>query len=104
MESKGARLEGDPNEIPIITDSVMNFKIISSGQFAGASREITAIVMDLNRSAAKIKSLVDEEKKAQGGGSGGSGTGGSGGAATTGNNKSQAPAKGAPRVVYWNEK
>ena len=111
VESKNARLEGDPNDIPITTDSVMNFRVSSIGQFAGASREITAIVMDLNKSAAKVKSMLDEEKKSQQGDKDGSAAGdpkdssGKSGSGTgTASNQKSTPAKGAPRIVYWNEK
>jgi general secretion pathway protein K len=109
VQSKNARLEGKTEDIPITTDSVMNFRIISTGQFAGAQREIVAIVMDLNKSAAKIKTFVDQEKKdkSQTTDKNPDGTPKTTDPAkpgTTATAKPAAPAKGAPRVVYWNER
>lgn len=91
--STRVRLMGDPKTIPMVCDSVMNFKIRSSGEFAGASREITAIVMDFNKTATKIKSYTDAEKKA---------SDPSGGAAAK--PKKDPIPKGPPRIVFWSEK
>ena len=113
VEQHGVRLQGDYKKIPITYDSVFNFKIRSTGEFAGATREITAIVMDLNKTAAKVKDFVSKDKQAAGGGSGAGGAAGTGGAGTgaggTGaaggaNDKNKGPTKGPPRVVYWNER
>ena len=102
---RGARLIGDPNSIPITCDSAMNFKIRSTGSFAGAAREITAIVLDLNKSASKIKTFVDQDKK--------SSQDPAADPAKTGADKTQTSnstppkdpiPKGPPRVVYWNER
>lgn len=99
VTGRGIRLVGDPANIPITCDTVMNFKIRSTGEFAGATREITAIVMDLNRTASKIKSFVDKEKKDAGAAGGGKPSGG------TDKNAAKDPLpKGAPRIVYWSEK
>ncbi|WP_374032650.1 general secretion pathway protein GspK [Bdellovibrio bacteriovorus] len=113
VQGKGIRTEGNPEDVPLICDSVMNFKIRSTGEFAGATREITAIVMDLQKTASKVKSYVDKDKKAAAGGDqsggnpdpaagGGNPSGGSAGG-SAGNNATQIP-KGPPRVVYWNER
>ncbi|WP_253721048.1 general secretion pathway protein GspK [Bdellovibrio bacteriovorus] len=102
VQQKGIRIMGNPEDIPMTCDTVMNFKIRSTGEFAGATREITAIVMDLNRAATKIKSFVDKEKqdpnpppedptkpKTPTGGN---------------NNQSNQVQKGPPRIVFWQER
>lgn len=98
VQQKGVRVMGKPEEIPMTCDTVMNFKIRSTGEFASATREITAIVMDLNKTAAKVKSYMDKEKEQ---------TEKTGTPADTGK-KTSAPKdtipKGPPRIVYWNER
>lgn len=102
VTSRGARLTGEPKDIPITCDTVMNFKIRSTGEFAGATREITAIVMDLNKAAAKIKTFVDKDKKDA------EGTETSTTSTTKTTTSSAAKAeplpKGPPRIVYWSER
>lgn len=103
------RITGDPKDIPMTCDTVMNFKIKSTGEFAGAAREITAIVMDLNKTATKVKKFTDAEKKDQaadpstppGTPPGTPPTTPPSGNPT--NQKDQIP-KGPPRIVYWNER
>ncbi|MBO9666428.1 MAG: general secretion pathway protein GspK, partial [Bdellovibrio sp.] len=109
---KGARLEGKTDDIPLTFDSVFNFKIRATGEFAGATREITAIVMDLNKTVSKVKDYVGQEKKE---------TEGKGDEAVDPNDptkktgdagskdkekqQQQTPiSKGPPRIVYWNER
>lgn len=97
VQQKGVRVIGNPEEIPLICDTVMNFKIRSTGEFAGATREITAIVMDLNKAASKVKSYTDKEKQKP--------------EDKPSDDKTKKPAetkdkiaKGPPRIVYWNER
>lgn len=111
VTSKGVRLEGKTEDIPLTFDSVFNFKVRSTGEFGGATREITAIVMDFNKTAAKVKGFVDKEKKEaqqqsqdqqgqQDQEQKGQQAGGN-----NGNKQNNTPvAKGAPRIVYWNER
>lgn len=98
VQQKGVRVQGNPEEIPLICDTVMNFKIKSTGEFGSATREITAIVMDLNKTASKVKTYVDKEKSKD-----------------NDPNKKEDPnkkntdtkdpiPKGPPRIVYWNER
>lgn len=110
VASRGVRVIGDPNQIPMTCEKVMNFKIRSTGEFAGATREITAIVMDLDRTAATVKSYVDKEKQepnpdptaTPSPSPSPSPTPTPGGGNTT--NQKPALPKGAPRVVFWNER
>ena len=98
VEQKGARLEGKTDQIPLIFDSMFNFKIRSTGEFSGAAREITAIVMDFNKTAAKIKSYTDKDKAA-------SNPGGANQKQQSPGNNAQSPLpSGPPRIVYWNER
>ncbi|MEK2645097.1 type II secretion system minor pseudopilin [Bdellovibrio sp. BCCA] len=99
QQNTRVRLMGDPKDIPLTCDTVMNFKIKSTGEFAGATREITAIVMDLNKSATKIKSFTDKEKQPDPNDKN----------KTDPNQKNQQAQKdkipkGPPRIVYWNER
>lgn len=97
VQQKGIRLEDKYKQIPLVFESVFNFKIRSTGEFAGAIREITAIVMDLNKTADKIKSYTDKDKASD--------TGGPAGPKNTNKNAPKDPlAKGSPRIVYWNER
>ncbi len=57
------RILGDPKDVPMTCDSAMSFKIKSTGEFGGAAREIVAIVTDLNKTATKMKSLLDQQKR-----------------------------------------
>lgn len=109
VTSKGVRLEGKTEDIPLTFDSVFNFKIRSTGEFGGATREITAIVMDFNKMAAKVKTYVDKEKKDQQAQSDqDSSKSGNPTQPTAGNpnaNKQNTPIpKGPPRIVYWSER
>ena len=114
VNSKGVRLEGKTDDVPLTFDSVFNFKIRSTGEFGGSTREITAIVMDFNKMAAKVKTYVDKEKQqnqqGQPGGNQSSQTqpgsnGQPGNGNQNGNQQKNTPIpKGPPRIVYWNER
>lgn len=103
VASRGVRVMGNPDQIPMTCEKVMNFKIRSTGEFAGATREITAIVMDLNRTATKVKSFVDKEKQQANPAPSPSPSASPSPTSNAGNQKDPIP-KGAPRVVYWNER
>ncbi|MBC7464974.1 MAG: general secretion pathway protein GspK [Bdellovibrio sp.] len=111
--SRGARLDPSFDQIPMVCDKVVNFKIKSTGIFGNGShavvKEITTVVIDLSRAANLVKSMVDKEKAAgqaqQGTGAGGTGAAGAGGTTgqTSGAPKQDPLPKGPPRVVYWSE-
>ncbi len=101
VTQRGARLIGDPNEIPLTCDTVTTFKIRSTGEFAGSTREITAIVMDINKAASKVKSFLDKEKKEAGGENPAGGQ--SGQQKKPAETKDPVP-KGPPRIVFWSER
>ena len=114
VQQRGARLQSEYTKIPMTCDTAINFRIISTGSFAGATREIEAVVMDLDKTAEKIKSFAAADKKAAGGEEAtdpATGTptnptpGATANPAAAGNQKSNTqPSKGPPRIVYWNER
>lgn len=107
VQGKGIRMQGEPNDMPLVFDSIMTFKVRSNGEYGGAAREIIVIVSDLDRAATKIKEYVDKDAKGAGGGAGGGGTGGGAGGGkgtgAAGNKKTELP-KGPPRIVQWTER
>ena len=104
VEGRGARLTKEFEQIPMVCSKVINFRIKSTGLYgAGKSavqKNITAVVLDIAKSASQIKAFVDEEKRAQGGQaqSQDQTTG-----PTTGPTKQDPLPKGPPRIVYWLE-
>ncbi|AHI05591.1 general secretory pathway protein K [Bdellovibrio bacteriovorus W] len=106
-QTRGARLMGDPSQIPLTCESIVSFRIQSTGEFAGAVREITAIVLDLDKTATKVKSLVDKEKsndESGDGGGGGNNNNNNNNSNNSNNNQTAQVPKGPPRIVYWNER
>lgn len=108
VESKGVRTELNPRS-PLIFDSIMNFKIRSTGEYAGVAREITAVVMDMNKSAAKVKDIMSKESKDQQADNEDPSTtppksGAPAAGRTQNQNQQQKIPKGPPRIVYWNER
>lgn len=105
VQQRGARLQGQPDDMPLVFDSIMTFKVRSSGEFGGAAREIMVVVSDLDKSATKLKEFVDKDK--QGNNPGGGNPGGNGNNKNNNNNannkKTELP-KGPPRIVQWSEK
>lgn len=112
VQQRGARLVGNPQSIPITCDKAINFKIRSTGQFASAAREITAVVLDIDKIATKVNKFVQDEKNptaggtpaADGAGSGAPGSGNGGARAGSANAGQTETTKGPPRIVYWTEK
>jgi general secretion pathway protein K len=100
VATSGGRIEPSVQQnLPIICDSVYNFKIKAIGNHKGATREISVITYDLQKSATQISdSLKSEYIPNQ--------TGQSPEAPpAAGPQKSNnSPSKGPPRIVYWNEK
>lgn len=102
-QAKGARLEGDKSSIPLIFDTITNFRIRSSGEFAGAMREISAIVMDIDRIALKVAEQIKKEEKEQNADPNAQPSGGAASTPKAAKKKAVIP-KGPPRIVWWNEK
>lgn len=101
VTGRGARLSDKAELTPLIFDKVINFRIKSTGEYAGVSREINVVVMDLQTVASTLKGYVDKEK-AQANPPAGPTTPNP----TASPAQSQTPAlpKGPPRVVYWGER
>ncbi|MFS4460282.1 general secretion pathway protein GspK [Bdellovibrio sp. HCB2-146] len=104
VQQRGVRLVGNPQDIPLTCDGVMNFRIESYGQYTDrAVRKITVIVADLNKAATKIKEATDKDKNQGNPGGGNPGGGKSGGNSGNNNQKKEELAKGPPRIIYWAE-
>ncbi|MBX3040347.1 MAG: general secretion pathway protein GspK [Bdellovibrionaceae bacterium] len=106
---KGARLEAaDSERPPITTDPLTTFRIKSTGEYGGATREIEVIVADFDRISTNIKQFIDKDNPKEtppGGGTPPPGGGGGGlGTTTTTTTNSTIPSKGPPRIVYWTER
>lgn len=114
VEGRGARLAPEFEQIPMACDKVFNFKIIATGIYGGGKlaqqKNIQAYVVDLNKSAAQIKTYIDKDRQqdqqqqqqTQPGTTQPGGT-------TPGAGPGSSPAKqdplpkGPPRIVYWTE-
>ncbi|MGZ3724246.1 MAG: general secretion pathway protein GspK [Pseudobdellovibrio sp.] len=111
VESHGARLTADFDKIPMVCDKVYNFKITATGIYGNGKmalqKNIVAYVVDFNKSAAQIKTYLDQEKQAQNPGGGTSIPPPQGGTPpagpSSGTSKQDPLPKGPPRVVYWTE-
>ncbi|MBS1970461.1 MAG: general secretion pathway protein GspK [Bdellovibrionales bacterium] len=103
VTGRGARLGEKTEETPLIFDKVVNFRIKSTGEYAGVSREITVVVMDLQTIASTLKGYVDKEKQQQ---NPQQQQQQNPAAKPQNPAQSQTPAlpKGAPRIVYWGER
>ncbi len=97
-EKSGQKLKArKSDEWPITFDSMTSFRVTAHGVYQNTSREITAIVMDISQTSARIKTFVDKDKPKDPLPAGGS-------------PKTAPPkkpperlSKGPPRVVYWSE-
>jgi general secretion pathway protein K len=113
IETRGARLSAEFDQIPFLCDKVINFSVQATGRSGkgkgSVQKKINFVVMDINRAATQIKTFVDQEKKAAGGGQQidprtglpivtPPQTGPSSQSA-----KQDPLPKGRPRVVYWSE-
>ncbi len=98
VQSKGARLMSDYQKIPMNCDTATNFRILSTGAFAGATREIEVVVMNFEKTAEKIKSYTDKEKQQE------NPNPSSAQKPKETTSKTPQTLKGPPRIVYWNER
>lgn len=101
------------SKINLICDPEYNFRIVSTGTYQKAKREITVVTFDLDNLPGRLANLLTQQDKEQSGTPGGttapgptSPAAGASAAAPSGasanNTKMKAP-KGRPVVVYWNE-
>lgn len=101
VQTWGVRPRADTSQVQLTCDPVMSFKITSIGEFAGSVREITAIVMDLKKTANKVKAMVAKEKEKDSTPPSQDPAKDKNPAATKA--KENIP-KGPPRIVLWNER
>lgn len=93
------------SELPLTFDTMTSFRVTGEGIYAGVSRRITAIVIDINSTAKKIKQFVDEDKK----NANPDPNAGTSPSPTpqqnnsTSKNTAERLPKGPPRIVYWSE-
>ncbi len=104
--------EETQKSIPLIFTQVTNFRIRSTGEYAGANREIEAVVFDFSSAAKTVATRLQSEANVAANGkdpnegdanakSPGAGAGKTGNTA----NKSNEPLpKGPPRIVYFIER
>lgn len=107
VQQKGAHPSQAAEQIPLVFDKVMNFRIRSTGEFASSSREIVAIVMDVQGVAASVKDALSKQQAAQNtNNTPGTNTNPNQNSTTQPQAQSQnAPLpKGPPRIVYWSER
>jgi general secretion pathway protein K len=106
VTEKGARISEKAEETPLIFDKVMNFRIRSTGEYAGSTREITVVVMDLQAVANTVKANADADKKAAAASQPASTAPPATPTAAEkqGQGQSAPLPKGAPRIVYWGER
>lgn len=103
ITGRGARLGDKTEETPLIFDKVVNFRIKSTGEYAGVSREITVVVMDLQTIASTLKGYVDKEKQQQNPQQQQQ-QNPQANQQKPAQSQSAALPKGAPRIVYWGER
>ncbi|MBC7419497.1 MAG: general secretion pathway protein GspK [Bdellovibrio sp.] len=98
-----ARLTPEFDKTPMLCDKVINFRIKATGIYGSGSqavmKTITAVVIDLNKSAAQIKGFLDKEKQAANPTPPATTPAGQQSSAAN----QEALPKGPPRVVYWTE-
>ncbi|MGE3758330.1 MAG: general secretion pathway protein GspK [Pseudobdellovibrionaceae bacterium] len=118
LDTLNVRIDDDvKKKIPIITDSVQNFRIISTGYFGSGDKiitsEIVAIVYDIDKIGTRVGKLMKEEETAKNpppAGATGPTPGKTGADGTTpggdsgSSDKQSEVAKGPPRIVYYSEK
>lgn len=103
LQQHGARLSDDFKKIPMICDKIYNFRIKATGVVGSGTnsviKDITVVVMDINKVAQTLKSFTDKEKQQTSGNP------------NNPNKQATSPAgppsdslpKGPPRIVYWTE-
>jgi general secretion pathway protein K len=110
LEDEGARLADETKKIPLVFDDYYNFRIVAVGEASKIRSTLIAITVDLKKQVQQVSQFV--KKEAQSGDS--SSAENSGGnpsqqpspTSTQGQqsqNNSNAPTKGPPRIVYWEE-
>lgn len=110
LENNGARIDDETKKVPLIFDDYYNFRITSIGEAGTARSTLIAIVVDLKKQAKQVGALIKEEAAANNNQQQNPPPAGTtpppGGTQPSGQqagNKAEAPSKGPPRIVYWQE-
>ena len=103
VSSQGVRIDSNKQKmIPILTDTVYNFRITSTGSYKNTTSEIVAVVFDVAKSASQSYTLLKTEVSSSIPGSGSSS--GAGTSQPNSKNSNNSASKGPPRIVYWYER
>ncbi len=57
----GARLTANPDEIPIVVDTLISFRIKSTGVYTNVRTQIEVVVTDIDKTAARVAEYVKKE-------------------------------------------
>ena len=96
-------------QIPLLFDTVYNFRIRSTGEFAKASREITVVTFDFDNLTGRMAELLDKQDESSGEGKKPDDDPAKPPPKTPDPNAKPSPPakkvnpKGRPRIVYWQE-
>ncbi len=58
----GARLSIDPKNVPIVTDTLISFRIKSTGVYGNVRTQIEAVVSDIDKVASRVADYVKKEQ------------------------------------------
>lgn len=98
VDGFGARLNVDPKDVPIITETLVSFHVKSIGVYSNVRSTIEVVVVDLDTMAARIADNVNKENPPQ------NPPGNPPPANPATNTPAPTPlAKGPPRILYWAE-
>lgn len=114
LEGEGARLLDETKKIPLVFDDYYNFRITSIGEANKVYSTLVAITVDLKKQVKQVAKYMKDEKAAEQNqqnsdpnNTGGTNPQDSGNTTSTqgqqNSNNSDAPTKGPPRIVYWEE-
>lgn len=103
----GTRLSKEFDQIPMVCSKVFNFRIKANGMYGSGKyalqKSITAVVLDIGKSASQIKTFVDKEKQAEAPQNPPATPTPPVPGPTSGAVAQDPLPKGPPRVVYWTE-
>lgn len=107
LEDEGARLADETKKIPLVFDDYYNFRITSVGEASKVRSTLIAITVDLKKQVQQVSKFVKSEAQEANPGAAPPPNNNQSGQNSTqgqqGQNNSNAPTKGPPRIVYWEE-
>lgn len=104
VQAFGARLNANPDEIPIVTEPLNSFRIKSTGVYGNVRAQIEVIVVDFDRVATRVADFVKKENPPSPGSPGpGPNPAPQPPAQPPGAAQPGGQRQGPPRIVYWFE-